>query len=397
MDAASKLTSALRRSFALHAVSRACECVAVGWLAAAIVVAVERVFPARLEAVALEASTNPALPAVAWAAALAGVAAAGAFWLERAPDRAEHARRVDRRLGFDGALVTALDARVGTSAMARALIERVTSRLRRDELARASLPGTPLALVALVAGWALLHASNDLAPRAVPTATEIAATSAASSAARSAAQDAARALRRAPSPGVASPGAASTTDATSSAVTSQPATPDPRASDADSAASSGPRALADRALADRLERFARDGATRAERRSLAADVRAAADDPGRPLEVARSLARARDTLERDAVASSTSADRSLGSGRGGDAPASGTNAAGASRAEHTDPALASVGADGRMIAPRTDGTDPVAVSNAASTGDERGVSTLRWWPVEDDPVVERWVGARRPK
>lgn len=389
MDAASKLTSALRRSFALHAVSRAFECVAVGWLAAAIVVAVERVFPARLDAAALHASTNPALPAVAWAAALAGVAAAGAFWLERAPDRAEHARRIDRRLGFDGALVTAVDARVGTSAMARALIERVTSRLRLDELARASLPGTPLALVALVAGAALVYASSDLAPRAVPGATPTAATSTAHSAARSAAREAAEALRRA-----ASQGATSTTDASANA--SRPATPDaragaidPRAADAESAAD----ARADRALAERLERFARDGAADAERRSLAADLRAAADDPRHPGEVARSLARARDTLERASVAAS--ADRSSGSNHDGDTTAPAANASGASESGGTDPALASVAADGRMIAPRTDGTAPVAPSNGTSIGDERGVSTLRWWPVEDDPVVERWVAARR--
>src|SRR6186713_164600 len=144
---AGDLSRALSRSFALHVFGRVVEALAIGWLAAALVLA----------CIALDAGSPRT--GHAWiAAVIAGACAACAAWLEHAPVPREHVRSVDRRLGWNGALVTASDVAgdAGGGTLAFALVRKIGSRLENADLARASLPSTPLALVALLLGTAVL-------------------------------------------------------------------------------------------------------------------------------------------------------------------------------------------------------------------------------------------------
>jgi len=164
-SAARDLRRSISRSFALHLAVRVIEAAAIGWLAACVVLA-------------LVTWTMPAAAGLhgALAAGIAGAAAAGALWIERTPRLHDHVRRADRRLGLDGALITARDvsAEAEPASLAGALVERVRARTGRFGLARASLPSTPLALVAVLLGTTLLLASHDDAARHGGNSTDVA-------------------------------------------------------------------------------------------------------------------------------------------------------------------------------------------------------------------------------
>lgn len=148
------LSRSLSRSFALHVASRLLEALALGWLAAAIVLACLSLGPEGARGIHV------------WiAASIAAVCTVSATWIEHAPKPRDHVRAVDRRLGWNGALVTAADvaADAGGGTLARALVRSVGSRLRTTDLARASLPSTPLALAAVLLGVAVVYGARDLA------------------------------------------------------------------------------------------------------------------------------------------------------------------------------------------------------------------------------------------
>jgi hypothetical protein len=326
------LSRALSRSFAWHALGRVAEALAIGWLAAAVVLA----------AVAL-ASTGARAEHVWLAAGIAGAAAAASTWIERAPAAREHVRSVDRRLGWNGALVTAADVSgdAGGGRLAGALVRHVGNRLDRARLFRASLPATPLALVAVILGAAIWLGARDIASQGAERA-EPRTTAALDATQRAALAEAARALQ---------------------------AQKDRPGSDA---VAGGREAILQAAAA-------LDSA--AEGRSLAPAQREALMQSLREaLAAGRTTAADRDTLSRALAAL--------------DGAAAPTNPA--PDADGAGGGLASGDSSGKMSGPdrRTDGSHSGIHPGSAPDAAERGVGSLRWWPARHDAVVEAWIGTR---
>lgn len=370
MDAARALDGRLRAAFRLHVLARAFEAACVGWCAGACVAAL-----------ALSTGAAPASPWHVFAAAtLAAAAAAGAWILERAPRRARHLRALDQRLAFEGALVTAVDRPSGATRTRGALLEALSRRVLGATPARAwwraSLPATPLALVALIGGAAVLVAAREFAPAARPI-------ESAWGDARAIAASAARDARRlAGAESAAAPGGASRTADLAQAL--------------ESFANQRPEGDATKATAEAAaERLAESA--RAWLDSATAGAQGAHPAASR---VDDERARAVDAVERF-VRVLDRARGGTGSGPGtagvGTSPG-GAGTAGGRSGPEAGAALTSGLANGRMVPPRPNGSDPVAApAPPVPVGVERGASATRWWPAEHDAVVERWVASRRPK
>jgi len=121
-------------------------------------------------AIACELAGADALRADALAVqALAALACGASWWVEHAPDADSVARRADRELGCDGALLTAWESRARAGVLSALLAERVRTSLPADALARAArkpqsaLLALPLALAAL---WLALPSAVPAIPPA---------------------------------------------------------------------------------------------------------------------------------------------------------------------------------------------------------------------------------------
>lgn len=337
------LSRALSRAFALHVVGRVVEALAIGWLAAAVVLACS----------ALGAGAN--VSEETWiAAGIAGACAAASVWLEHAPRPREHMRSVDRRMGWNGALVTASDVSTdaGGGALAHALVRSVGSRLSGAGLTRASLPSTPLAIIALLLGAAVWFGARDFAARRLER------ESATSTAQLDAEQRAALA------------NAARTLGSAAASVDS------PAGREADAA-----------------------------RRAVARALDSATHTPALDLDQMNELARRlEELLDEKALGETERAalSRALASLNVG-AAASGGSLAGApnstaktgSRADSTRGALASGAALGKMGGPDSRPGGSMTGTSARLEPDtaERGVGSLRWWPARHDAVVEAWLAS----
>lgn len=299
-------------------------------------------------------------------AGAAGVAAGAMLWRERPPRAASVARRADARAGLEGALPTVLDVlqRAGrqepqpqTSAVTGLLASRVAARVTARDLARAALPRSPLAIVAPLAGAALVALALERAapPAVIPTST-------ASSGLRAAAQQS-RAR-----------GATATADVLDAAT---------RRVEAAERLPSGPEG--DRARAAATAELAR----------LAATLEARPDAPDRRLDSDLEAAAGRAALERAIAALDPRTDPSRGEPGGGSA-SSGGGEAGGGGGLRAGQGLANQPGDGRMLGPPAGGepgtaqAGPVAGA-AASGGPGRGVPAARWWPRRYDDVVERYL------
>ena len=99
-----------------------------------------------------------------WCVALLGAFACGvSWWLEHRTVEPEVARKLDRRLRHQGALVTAyeLERRGDDAPITRLLIARVLHRLRRAEALRAMLPPLGVPVAAPFLGAALVAVALD--------------------------------------------------------------------------------------------------------------------------------------------------------------------------------------------------------------------------------------------
>ncbi|MBL8859654.1 MAG: hypothetical protein JNL28_14195 [Planctomycetes bacterium] len=361
------LSRSLSRSFALHCAARAAEALALGFLAAAIV----------WSAVVWTQQSDGG--AHTWIAAfVAGSAAAASMWLERSPDVHAHVRRVDERLGLNGALVTADDvsATAAPDSLAGALVARVHAQLAAPSLARASLPSTPLALVAILIGVGVLFAVHDLTAR---QAQGDAVVLDAAQARQATLTQAAAALRSAAARAVASGKA----DPAAQAVMAHLAAALER-----EARESAPTPAADTSTQAQLTEVLTGSELRPSERTALARARALFESGRSP------------TLAVDSPRTPGSGERGegfehegAGKGAGGDAGHSGSSQTPSSASSDPAPpagSLASAAASGKMVA-------PAALSGAAggpsstSSASERGVVGLRWWPTRHDAVVDAWV------
>lgn len=367
--APARLSRALTRSFVLHVAARVVEALALGWLAAAIVLACDSL------------SGAPGLAAEAQLiAAIVGLLSAAATFVEHVPAPRAHARRVDERLGMDGALVTALDVRAEeSSGLARALIRRVGARLGGFDLARASLPSTPLALVAIGLGLAVHFAARDLAR----------------------------------------PAGADFADPRSVAIGAEARETLTRVANTLQAAAA--RLQADGARAPASERRARDVAEvlehAARRASLGHAARTDAERDLRALSTDPALTANEQHAARTALGSLAHPDGSLAKATAPPLPP--TELAGAARSQNGDgnPAstpgtghgdrlgesgvpgtLASLAAGGTMNGPEPSAAGSPSEPPAPGGNRERGVGSLRWWPARHDAVVEAWLAtAQKPR
>ena len=122
-------------------------------------------------AIACELAGADALRADALAVqALAALACGASWWVEHAPDADSVARRADRELGCDGALLTAWESRARAGVLSALLAERVRTGLPADALARAARK-PQLALLALPLALAALWLALPSAVPAIPPAT----------------------------------------------------------------------------------------------------------------------------------------------------------------------------------------------------------------------------------
>lgn len=371
------LSRGLARSFALHCALRALEALALGWLACACVLA------------AILVTTPAAAPLQAWlAGAIAFACCSASWWVEHAPNRADHVRAVDRRLGFEGALVTAGALEAHTGGVAALLVARVAARVRGSELARAALPRTPLVVVAALLGAAVLFAAEDASSRTHSSGLDPDAT------VGQTLDAAAGALRNPSAP-----------RGSENAVSSGTRTNDLELARALEAAARDPKTLVNEAHA--LEARLRDAArsSRTERNETLALLRAA-DALGLVRTAtntsASSTAKSAPTTdelhgrERGAAASTASPTKADPGSAGSGATGSGSSA---DRA-FASGALASPGTDGRMVAPQSalGASSPLATPVATNRGPEGGVADARWWPAHYDSIVQSWLAPpRSPK
>jgi len=331
------------RAARLHVALRALECAAAASFAAACVVTA-----GLLEGSALNAP-------LVLVAAVIGVAAGAMLWREHPPRAASVARRADARAGLEGALTTALDAlrRQRTTEVALLLAAQVAARVAPRDLGRAALPRSPLAIVAPLAGAALVALALE---RTAPPASVAGST--ASSAGLRAASQQSRARGDAP-----------TADVLDAAV---------RRAEAAERLPAGPQsARARAAAADELARLAATLETRAAASGPPSDAGAAAG---------------RDAIERAIAALDPRSPAGLsGTGAG---PAAG-GGGGAARTQ-VGQGLANQAGDGRMLGPPTGGESGSATTvpfagTATSGGPGRGATAARWWPRRYDAVVERYL------
>ncbi|MDZ4773130.1 MAG: hypothetical protein SGI72_08340 [Planctomycetota bacterium] len=352
-EPAAVLSRSLARSLALHRAGRVVEALALGWLSAAVVFAAitasTSVSLARGPSSTLDSSVHAQQ---AWIAVLCvGLLVAAATWTEHMPKPREHLRRVDGRLNFDGALVTASDVSKDDSSgpLARILVRDVVLRLRTTDLARASLPSTPLALVAVVLGLAIVFSAREFAARegahlSVRTSAHV------SEADRAALTEAARSLIASEPRGAQ---AASAVDAERSALALDLA-----------AAANAPYldSQTKTELAERVKRAISDPSIDASERAKLADAARAlgvplqADVAGAPANSSSNTG-----LESDSVASALASGDSLGKLSGPD--------------------------------PRTHESNSSLTPEIETRGAERGVGSIRWWPARHDAVVEAWLAS----
>jgi hypothetical protein len=307
----------------------------------------------------LESGSSGAAP---WSDGLvAGLAAGAAWWLERRTARAELVRRIDRRRGLDGALITLWQTTQGSSgerpALASALAGRVAPKSGRAALLAAALATTPL-ILALPCGSAALYAAalaRDSAGASAPAASAGTLGELARELRRTALE------RRAQVPGDATAGAAL---ALAEAAQASPTGSQPAASTG--IAQPGTDEL--RASATRLAQAAQPGSElqRALRRLEAALAPAALPSGAGPAGPSAA------TGAPGPGASGSAGLHSAGSGAPAD-PGAGVSGA-APNAQ--DPAA--------RVAPASAATDaPASISNGP------------WWDPRYDAVVQRWIEARR--
>ncbi|MCK6446589.1 MAG: hypothetical protein L6Q99_09380 [Planctomycetes bacterium] len=118
----------------------------------------------------LQGSDELALGALC-AAALSGVAVAATWWVEHRPDAARIARRVDRELAQDGALVTAfeLEAREERNVLDELLLLRACAGLEPRRVSRAIAPPSLVFAGAALCASAVWFGVRELVHVRVPT------------------------------------------------------------------------------------------------------------------------------------------------------------------------------------------------------------------------------------
>jgi hypothetical protein len=364
--AAMQLARSLSRSFALHVGMRALEALSIGWLAGALVAASAAV------------TMHSGLSVQVWIAAGLCAACAGASsWVQHPPRRDEHVRDADLRLALDGALVTSagIVSSAHSGSLGAALVRRVAARLQSRELVRASLPRTPLMLLAALAGAAVLFAAQDAGQRRAPSSSTQDGTVAARL------ESAAQAVR-------------------SAALDQQDARENPQSK------------AALTAIANDLERAARAsriGAGEADRlQRVIESARTTSPSPS----IARALEKARSAVEsaRSAIPRTTGGNDPGAQARGpassgleeseaslpgakGSLPTPGDAGSRATSPDGSSGALASASADGRMSARNADPRESATPRATGSTSavPERGVGATRWWAPSYDAIVESWL------
>ena len=279
---------------------------------------------------------NALRPDALAAQAIAALACGASWWVEHAPDAASVARRADRELGCDGALVTAWESRTRSGALVALLAERVRAGLPRDAATRASrkpllaFASAPLALAAL---WLALPPTQ---PAVAPATLELVARTAS-------------ALERAA--GTAPEGSELRAELERAAAELAQASGSPAAS----------AAALERAVAA-LERGAREGAGAADPAQLAA------------LDLAQAALGELSGSGSAAGGSETASSASSGAG--------GMQNEAALRTMNGSPQGSTAGGTPTSPAP-----SPVAPAERAP---ERGTTAGRWWGPEDDAVVSAW-------
>lgn len=350
-----------------------------------------------------DSSSSPALRA---AGALGAVFAASGWWLERRPDIASVVRRIDRREGWSGELVTAFEVGRGVAAgrsaseIGELLGRRVAAQVSLARCLRAAAPSSAALLALPFASAAVLFLAIE-ATRAADTTDEgrvdaRALAAAGVEAVADSLSSAAQHLRQASSRAVAAGPVASEEAREMLALAT--------------AAEDVRRELASGRLPARVMRDLDDQAARLQAlasaartdRALATDL----DQAERALNAARrDLAQARgaDPLRLpqaggDGPASDVPGDSAWSSTSGQRPPAS----AGVSQTPST-PARDPGSSTGRPGAGSPGGGGdraPTGVPAPDTAGDallteERGTTGGRWWAQRYDAVVERWVEAQR--
>jgi hypothetical protein len=436
-DAARELNARVRSALRFAASIRALECVLVGGSAAA----------CTLAAALFSGMRELAFDARA-AAALSAAMAALAWWLERRPRTAAIVRRIDRSERALGELFTAYEiaraneararghastierasdsasaaniisasATDSTNAIDHALMRRALEKLPTSRAVRAAAPRSAVILAVPLASLAALFFAIDRAgereldPSAALDAGSVAAVS-------SDLASASRSLRAASARAGAS---AAVADATTRAPDAS--TP---ASDANSRAPTRLRELD--ALADDVDRARRDldagrlsaldaaselAAEHDRARALASSPAIARDAASEAADAERALRAARAAIDRKLAGRSTPADASSSQAEdaardrsntdsdsrssvnaGGTSSLSTRESVGTKRA--TDAARERNDAGDR--ATRTAPSSNAASAADASSSDERGTSSGRWWPRRYDDVVQRWVESQRER
>lgn len=359
-------------------------------------------------AAAAVAEGLPLRDPVTWCLAVAAGVAMGLSWFVDLHPRAEVlARRIDRTLRLDGALVTAWEheARGAESTLATLLARRVRQRVRPSEAVRAALPlsGPILAvpfLGASLLAWVCGLQTDDGAVHVQPALT----------AAVGAFEDAERVAQE-----ELAAGAMSAADLRELAALTRRArelaAEGGRVGDDPARAGELRRDLED--LAERTEELAQDRAARADL-ARALDQAAACADAAR-----EGLSALADDAETPAADRTGATPGSGGADREGDSAGSGAarpgRSDGPSGGELGGGELAQSGADGTMSAlsnadeASPTGPDPTVsdvareseaapdVAPEPAAGPTGGVALDRWWPARHATLAGRWVELRRAR
>ncbi|HVS09053.1 MAG TPA: hypothetical protein VMS76_04195 [Planctomycetota bacterium] len=149
------IRAAVRAARRRWRLARAAECLMLAAAAAGIQIA----------AGALSGAAPLAPPLLA-AAALAGGLCGATWWFEHRRSERDVARAVDRKLGLDGALATALEVEAGAEpgSLAALLVERAARAVPSGRAAKAIAPPSPLFAAAPLIAGAVLALSLERSP-----------------------------------------------------------------------------------------------------------------------------------------------------------------------------------------------------------------------------------------
>jgi hypothetical protein len=351
-----------------------------------------------------------ALSGAGIAAGLGGILATLGWWLERRPDIAAVVRRIDRRAGWSGELVTAFEvgrrnsARPPATEVERTLAGRVAARLSLKRCLRAAAPSSVALLALPFASAAVLLLALDAAGERAGSDGSSAATAvpgrAGSGAASGSLASAARSLRSAAARSAAAAEAETARELLALADAADELRRELGSSAHDASAAD---ALSEQAarLRDLAARTRLDPASTAEIEQAERALAAARIEWSRDRADARGANRVsgagvppHPAPDSDSAAASGSGARSAAADRGS---ASASVPGGRSTdvgGEQDRPARAAAGAGGTQDQDRTSPSPRTAAGPGLET-EERGADSGRWWAQRYDAVVERWVETLR--